>query len=98
MQDFIPTDVMLVILKNKLEDIHKNFKDVLDKDELLKDGAQTFKDVYRRTFAIFTNENWAPRLGDETFDKNDPNWGIGSYWYDPLQFMKDIKTILTKSK
>lgn len=55
-------------LKNKLEDIHKNFKDVLDKDELLKDGAQTFKDVYRRTFAIFTNENWAPRLGDETFD------------------------------
>jgi len=55
-------------LKNKLEDIHKNFKDILDKDELLKDGAQTFKDVYRRTFAIFTNENWAPRLGDETFD------------------------------
>ncbi len=29
--------------------------------------------------------------GDETFDINDPNWGIGCYWYDPIQFMKDIK-------
>ena len=27
--------------------------------------------------------------GDETFNIKDPNWGIGSYWYDPIQFMKD---------
>jgi len=55
-------------LKSKLENLHKEFKGILDKEGLLKDGAQTFSDVYRRTFAIFTNENWAPRLGDETFD------------------------------
>ena len=55
-------------LKNKLEDIHRTFKDILDKDGVLEDGAQTFKDVYRKTFAVFTNENWAPREGDEVFD------------------------------
>ena len=36
--------------------------------------------------------------GDETFNIKDPNWGIGSYWYDPVGFMKDVKHILTNSK
>jgi hypothetical protein len=46
-------------IKNNLEDVHKNFKDILDKDDLLRDAGQSLKDIYRRTFAIFTNENWA---------------------------------------
>lgn len=32
--------------------------------------------------------------GDRTYDKNDPNWGIGTYWYDPIKFMEYIKNSL----
>ena len=32
--------------------------------------------------------------GDETFDENDPNWGIGCYWYDPIKFIKDCIEII----
>jgi len=32
--------------------------------------------------------------GDEKFDENDPNWGIGCYWYDPIQFIKDCIEII----
>ena len=28
--------------------------------------------------------------GDETFDKNDPNALVGTYWYDPVEFMNYI--------
>lgn len=27
--------------------------------------------------------------GDETFNETDPNWGVGSYWYDPVAFVRD---------
>lgn len=29
--------------------------------------------------------------GDENYDINDPNWGIGTYWHDPCEFMRNIK-------
>lgn len=25
--------------------------------------------------------------GDETFDYDDKNWAVGTYWYDPVEFM-----------
>lgn len=33
--------------------------------------------------------------GNETFDPNDPNAMIGTYWYDPVDFMKQL-IILSK--
>ena len=32
--------------------------------------------------------------GDETFDKNDKNAMVGTYWYDPVRFMNYIKMSL----
>ena len=32
--------------------------------------------------------------GDHTFDVNDPNTMVGTYWYDPLAFMNEIRTRL----
>ena len=32
--------------------------------------------------------------GDETFDKDDVNAMVGTYWYDPVKFMNYIKTNL----
>ena len=29
--------------------------------------------------------------GDETYDENDPNAMVGTYWYDPVKFMEYIK-------
>lgn len=35
--------------------------------------------------------------GDETFDPNDPNAMVGTYWYDPVAFMEHIKqTMMSK--
>ena len=28
--------------------------------------------------------------GDETFDINDPNAMVGTYWYDPIDFIKTL--------
>ena len=28
--------------------------------------------------------------GDETFDINDPNALVGTYWYDPVEFLKNM--------
>jgi hypothetical protein len=28
--------------------------------------------------------------GNETFDLNDPDTMIGTYWYDPVQFMNEL--------
>ena len=36
--------------------------------------------------------------GDETVDLNDPNWGIGSYWYDPVAFMDGVMDKIKKKK
>ena len=33
--------------------------------------------------------------GDETFDETDVNAMVGTYWYDPVAFMKHIKTHFT---
>ena len=30
-------------------------------------------------------------VGDETFDENDINAMVGTYWYDPVEFMNHIK-------
>ena len=32
--------------------------------------------------------------GNSDYDENDPNWGIGTYWYDPVEFIKQCKIIL----
>ena len=31
--------------------------------------------------------------GDETFDPNDPNAMVGTYWYDPIAFMNFIRNM-----
>ena len=37
--------------------------------------------------------------GDKTYDKNDPNAMVGTYYYDPVQFLEDaIKKILEDSE
>lgn len=33
--------------------------------------------------------------GDEIFDKNNPNALVGTYWYDPVEFLKKIKLTIT---
>ena len=33
-------------------------------------------------------------VGDESFDENDPNALVGSYWYDPVAFVKGAKESL----
>lgn len=44
-----------------------------------------------------TSDNIDFISGDETFDTNDPNAMVGTYWYDPVAFMKHIKqTIMSK--
>ena len=35
--------------------------------------------------------------GDESFDPNDPNAMVGTYWYDPVAFMNGIKSRLMNS-
>lgn len=35
--------------------------------------------------------------GDESFDPNDPNAMVGTYWYDPVAFMNEIKSRLMNS-
>ena len=34
--------------------------------------------------------------GDENYDPNDKDWGIGTYWNDPIDFMKNIKLNLSR--
>jgi len=34
--------------------------------------------------------------GDETFDRTDINAMVGTYWYDPVKFMKTLRKNLTK--
>jgi len=34
--------------------------------------------------------------GDETYDENDINAMVGTYWYDPIAFMKHIHKTLSK--
>jgi hypothetical protein len=36
--------------------------------------------------------------GDETYDKNDPNALVGTYWYDPVAFMEGVYQKLTETK
>ncbi len=55
-------------LKEKLDILYNSFKNTFDKEDLLRDSADTFKNVYRRNFAVFTSENWAPREGQVKFD------------------------------
>jgi hypothetical protein len=33
--------------------------------------------------------------GDETFDPNDPDAMVGTYWHDPIEFMKQVNERLT---
>ena len=32
--------------------------------------------------------------GDKTFDPADPNAMVGTYWYDPVEFIKEVRTRL----
>jgi hypothetical protein len=32
--------------------------------------------------------------GDDSFDPNDINAMVGTYWYDPVEFMKKLKSRL----
>ena len=32
--------------------------------------------------------------GDDTFDPDDPDAMVGTYWYDPVEFMKQLKLSL----
>lgn len=39
-----------------------------------------------KTFGVrFTN-------GCERFNPGDPNWGVGTYWHDPIKFMETIRS------
>ena len=31
--------------------------------------------------------------GDKTYDENDPNTMVGTYWYDPIKFIEDALKI-----
>jgi len=35
--------------------------------------------------------------GDETYDPQDPNAMIGTYWYDPVAFMQTVKNNLSNN-
>ena len=34
--------------------------------------------------------------GDETYDPKDINAMVGTFWYDPIEFMKKIKEKVTQ--
>ncbi len=36
--------------------------------------------------------------GNETFDKKNPKAMIGTYWYDPVDFMKKLIPLIQKIK
>ena len=36
--------------------------------------------------------------GDETFDRNDPNAMVGTYWYDPIEFMRKATDIFCERR
>ena len=36
--------------------------------------------------------------GNETFDSNDPNTMVGTYWYDPLYFVQEVKKIMSQDQ
>jgi hypothetical protein len=35
-------------------------------------------------------------VGNDTFDPEDPNATIGSYWHDPVYFMEEVAKKLKK--
>jgi hypothetical protein len=71
-------------LKNKLDILYNAFKNTFDKEDLLRDSADTFKNVYRRNFAVFTSENWAPREGQVKFDN------MKDYYKEVIKKNKDF--------
>jgi len=66
----------------------------LRKREVSKKTRETQKRIGATTIPNLKTFDIDFIYGDETYDINDPNAMVGSYWYDPVAFMEGIKNKL----
>jgi 5-methylcytosine-specific restriction endonuclease McrA len=62
----------------------------LQKRQTIKDMKNTGKRYSALNIPSISVFNIAFTQGNETYDKNDPNWGIGTFWYDPIDFYRKL--------
>lgn len=60
----------------------------LQKRETIKSMKKTGKRFSALNIPSISMFNISFTEGDEDYDKNDPNWGEGTYWNDPCDFIK----------
>lgn len=65
----------------------------LQKRQTIKDMKNTGKKYSALNIPSIAVFNIAFTQGDETWDKNNPDWGIGTYWYDPIDFLQKVKNL-----
>jgi len=63
----------------------------LQKRQTIKDMKTSGKRYSALNIPSVSVFNVAFTKGDETFDKNDPDWGIGTFWHDPIDFLQKLK-------
>lgn len=68
----------------------------LQKRQTIKDMKKTGRRYSALNIPSISIFNVSFTEGDEKYDKNDPNWGNGTYWNDPCNFIK--KCIILQKK
>jgi 5-methylcytosine-specific restriction endonuclease McrA len=69
----------------------------LQKRQVIKKVKETGKRYSALNIPSIAKFNIEFTQGNEILDKTDPNWGIGTYWYDPVDFItKCIEKLQTK--
>jgi 5-methylcytosine-specific restriction endonuclease McrA len=68
----------------------------LQKRQIMKDTLKENKRYGATNIPMLKPFNIDFTIGDEKFDKNDFNAMKGTYWYDPIDFMKRIKILIRK--
>ena len=58
---------------------------------LKKSASQARNKTNKRIGATKYGYNIDFITGDENFDRNDPNWYIGTYWGDVIEFKKSLR-------
>lgn len=68
----------------------------LQKRQTIKDMKKTGIRYPATKIGCLYQFNISYTSGDSTYDKYDPHWGVGTYWYDPPKFMKHLFKMLKK--
>jgi len=59
----------------------------LQKRQTIKKMKETKQRYSALNIPMLKSYNLPFTQGDETFDETDPNWGIGTFWHDPVDFI-----------